>query len=121
MRTALLMIALAGCTSAQVRHVNRAGAALTMATMACDWGGTRQAAGERSDAWEVGFPAHAVMGGSPSVGRVDVYFAANTALLLALAQLVPDRFRWIGYSAVIGVESAVSYGNTKTTRGICGL
>lgn len=121
MRTALLMIALAGCTPAQVRHVNRAGAALTMATMACDWGSTRQAARERMDDWEEGFPARPVMGGSPSVGRVDTYFAASTTLLLALAQLVPERYRWIGYSTVVAVESAVIENNMHTTHGMCGV
>lgn len=121
MRTALLMIVLAGCTSVQARRVNRVGAALTVASMACDWTATRWKAGGDRVNWEQGFPARPIMGATPTVGRVDAYFAATTAIVLALAQLVPERYRWVGYSAAVGVEVVTVAGNTRNTPGICGL
>lgn len=116
----IIALALTGCSAGQVKHVNRAGAMLTVASMACDWGGTRQAAGERTDDWEGG-GARMIIGGSPSVGRVDAYFAATTVIILTLAELIPDRYRWIGYGTVIAGEAYTAAGNLYTTRGVCGL
>lgn len=103
-------------------HANRVGAALTVATMACDFGGTEQAA---LDGWngreEGGMPARHVMGGTPSPGAVAAYFAGTTAILMVAAQIVPERFRPLFYSAVIGVEATAIVNNVGTTRGVCGL
>ncbi len=104
-------------------HANRVGAVLTVASMACDFGGTEQAA---LDGWsygrqEGGMPAHAVMGGTPSPVVVGVYFAGSTAILLAAAQVIPEKWRPLVYGAIVAVEGTVIVNNVSTTRGICGL
>jgi hypothetical protein len=127
-----LVVALAGCAGTfggDARrpqwhdHANRVGEVLTLATMACDFGSTEQAALDRwsGGRQEGGVPAAAVMGATPSPATVAAYFAVSTALLIAVARMAPKNWRPLVYATVVAVELHVIYGNTKTTRGVCGL
>lgn len=86
--------------------------------MALDWCGTRHAAETRTDEWEMGMPTTQVIGTSPSPHAVDAYFAIGTVILAAAARAVPERYRWVAYSAVSGFEIVAVHNNLSTTR--CG-
>jgi len=101
-----------------IKTANIATATVAGLGMAADWCGTRHAAETRTDAWEGGMPTMHVIGTSPSPHAVDAYFAVGTVALAAAAQLVPERYRWIAYGAVAGVELAAVKNNLSTTR--CG-
>jgi hypothetical protein len=100
------------------RVANVSTAALAGAAMAADWCGTRHAAATRHDDFEGGMPTAMVIGGSPSTGAVDAYFAIGTVALAGAAQLVPERWRWLAYGAVAAVEIKAVHNNLSTTR--CG-
>lgn len=101
-----------------VQVANTATAAIAATSMALDWCGTRHAAATRTDAWEGGMPTASMIGSSPSAHAVDAYFAIGTMALAAAAQLVPERYRWLAYGAVAGVEVVAVHNNLSTTR--CG-
>lgn len=112
-----LLLLLVGCSPTGLRRVNRAGAVLVVGGMALDWAGTRHAAsGGWRDCNEGGFPARVVMGEAPSPHTVDLYFAASTVLIIAAAQLLPERIRPAVYGVVIGVEAMTVAGNVRTTE-----
>jgi hypothetical protein len=114
---AVLAIA-TGCTDAQLRRVNYAGAALTVASMAADWCQTRSAAAERWSGGraETGAMAMRTIGDTPSSARVDAYFAITTVAMVGLAQLVPAKYRPAAYAAVTAVEVNTVAGNLGTTN-----
>jgi hypothetical protein len=118
MRHILLTLALcAGCTSQTTRHLNRAGLAISAASLAVDWCQTRDAAGRGwSGGYEGGMPTAYAIGSRPPTGAVDAYFALGGALLLGGAQLLPERWRPIAYAAVAAVEISTVRGNLETTR-----
>lgn len=101
-----------------VRVANITTASVALAGMALDWCGTRYAAVHRHDAWEGGMPTAQLIGASPSPHAVDAYFAIGTAILAVAAQFVPERYRWIAYGTVAGVEAVTVHGNLSSTR--CG-
>lgn len=120
----VLLFATGACsgTWGGTKHVNRAGAAAVVTSMVLDWRGTRNAAArdwhmqDGRLAVEGGMPASQVMGSTPSVRTVDVYFLCSTVALLTVAQLLPERYRWILYGAVTGVEVYTVAGNLATTN-----
>lgn len=125
MNSALIcLVVVCGCSGTwgaehrtTVRVANVATAATAGLAMAADWCQTRHAASSgRMYEWEGGFPTQPMIGGSPTPHAVDAYFALSTAALAGLAQLVPERYRWVGYGVVLGVEAVTVVGNLQTTR-----
>lgn len=114
---ALLVLAATAC-SGSLRHVNRAGAVLATAALACDYGQTRSAAAAH---WEGHYEANPVMGTNPSTSTVDMYFAATAVVVHLGAQLLPERIRPLAYAAVIGVQAHAIHNNLGTTQGLCGI
>ena len=116
---------LAGCTATwgsehhtTIRTVNTVTASIAAAGMALDWCGTRHASETRTDEWEMGMPTTHIIGTSPSAHAVDAYFAIGTAVIAGVAQLVPERYRWLAYGAVASIEVIAVKNNLSTTR--CG-
>lgn len=111
-------LALAGCSPAALRGINRAGAAVAAASLAVDWCQTRSAAVERwgGDRQEGGMPAAMLIGHQPSAGAVDAYFALSSLVILGAAQAIPARYRPLAYAAIVGVEAVTVRGNLDTTR-----
>lgn len=123
MRVALL-VALAvtsSCSPATMHRVNQVGAAVMVASLACDGGQTMRAAsvGWRG-MWESGTPASTVMGAHPSMEHVGSYFALSTIALLGIGQLLPERSRPFFYGLVTVAETHTAIGNSPRT-GACGL
>lgn len=125
-RTMLVCTLLAsGCSAtwgaehrSTIRAVNAVTGAAAAVTMAADWCQTRTAAESWGTRVEGGMLAAAAIGSQPSSGRVDVYFAVTTAVLAGSVQLLPERYRWLAYGAIAGVEASTVRGNLATTR--CG-
>lgn len=61
-------------------------------------------------------PTSNMIGHTPSPAAVDAYFLASTIIIIGAAQLIPERYRPLAYSAVIGVEAVTVHGNLGTTR-----
>jgi hypothetical protein len=116
MKTALAMIAVSmlGCANGYVRHGT---ATLALASLACDWGQTHAAA-RRS--WRGQYEANPIMGTAPSPVTVDLYFAAAAVSMIAVAQVLPERWRPVLYSAVTVKQGQTIAGNLETS-GTCGL
>ena len=98
-------------------HVDQIALGAATASTACDWGSTRQAAG---DGWRLYYENNPMLGTEPSVGRVDQYFAGVTALTLAAWYLLPKRWRLPAMIAVTAVEVRIVRRNAPHT-GFCGL
>lgn len=120
-----LLVTCSACTatwgaehSRTIHAANATTAVFAAATTALDWCGTRHAANTRTDEWEQGMPTTKIIGTSPSPHAVDAYFAISAVALAAAAQLVPERYRWMVYGAITGVEAYTVAGNVSSTR--CG-
>jgi hypothetical protein len=122
-----VIAAVATCSCA---HVDRAAIVASTATMACDWAQTRSAAsqgwtwierGERMRAAE----QNPLLGPSPGVASVDAYFAAATAINLAVYALLPRRYRGVIPLVVTAAETRAIVGNYAEDRrsltGMCGI
>lgn len=114
----VLVISLAGCSTAAVRRLNHAGLAVSSASLAIDWCQTRTAA---SGGWaggyvEGGMPTASVIGPQPSAGAVDAYFVVGSVALIGAAQLVPEKYRPLAYVAISAVEIIAIRNNLETTN-----
>lgn len=108
----LTLLVVGGCT---VGQRNAVGITTTVVSLGLDWRGTRNAAENWRGRMEGGFPAQAIMGSNPTPAVVDIYFASATAVLIALSYVIPERYRWVAYTAITGVEATVIYNNLSTT------
>lgn len=98
-------------------HIDRAALATSTATLACDWGSTRQAAGT---GWRLTYEDNPILGLEPSVRAVDGYFAAMIAAQLLAWYLVPRPWRIAGAVALTAFETYYVIDNMPNT-GLCGL
>jgi hypothetical protein len=114
---ALVLAALCvGCSTGAWRVADGTSLALSTAALVADAAQTRSAA---ADGWagrtETGWPAAPVMGGTPGVHTVELYFATAIALNAAVWVLLPARWRSVIPGVVIGAQAPVVIGNLKTT------
>jgi hypothetical protein len=104
----ILALGLSACT-----HVNRATLVASTAALFADGLQTRSAA-ERG--WSHGDrETNPLLGATPSVGRVEVYFASAIVANAVLWAVLPPKWRSIVPMTVIGVQTQTIWGNLETT------
>lgn len=99
-------------------HADRVLLGADVISLACDWGSTRRAA---VDHWSYGHEVNAMLGSTPSVGRVDQYMAVAMVGTIALGLLLPDYLGAPFLSAVTAIEVDSVAFNYGTVPGVCGL
>jgi hypothetical protein len=119
--TKIIAIAIAaalasGCSVATRRHVNHITGVAAAISLAIDYCQTTNAAGHQwmGTSGEIGLP-QPMIGSHPSERAVGAYFVASTAVIMGVAQLIPEKYRGLLYGAVIGVEAATIRGNLAST------
>ena len=105
------------CTSCV--HADRAMLAVSTATIACDWGQTRQAA---KSGWGVYYEKNPYLGEEPGVLRVDSYFVTMLAANALIWVVVPEKWRTVYGITITGIQGRALYRSMEYgERSACGI
>lgn len=116
MRMACVLVLVASCANA---HVNRATLAVSTAALICDGMGTLRMAG---DGWSTGhWDSNPVMGKTPSVSTVAIYFSVVAIANATLWAVAPPRLKSVVPSGIIAVQAVAITGNAEVGAGLCGM
>ena len=115
---AVAAVLLVGCGGTALKHVNRIGAGVALASIACDWGQTHSAA---RAGWEDRYEQNPIMGDRPSPHAVGAYFVSVLAVNALLWYVTPERWHIVQAAAVTGIEAAAIAGNVTLLSGACGI
>jgi hypothetical protein len=110
-----LVLVMVACTWNRAVAVTYAAA---VATVACDWGQTRQSA---TDGWRGAAESNPVLGERPSPAAVDAYFFAAEALLTAVLVDLNSKWSAFAFGGLAAVETRTIINNGPLTRGFCGV
>jgi hypothetical protein len=111
--TALVVTVVTACSA---RQRNAAGLAMSAGLLAVDACQTTTSAARGWDGYsETGLARHA-LGAKPDARTVGVYFAVTSIVALGAALIVPERHRWIAYTAIGSVQASAVRNNYETTR-----
>lgn len=117
MRSVLLVVLLCGCGVAPLTIANGTALGVSSAALACDWSQTRAHA---SDGWMNHYEDNAILGTTPSPRAVDAYFAGALVAHALAWYLVPERYRSLIPTLVLGVQLAPIAENVRMS-GLCGF
>lgn len=108
----LMVAASSGC--ADLRF-NASTLAVSTAVTLCDWNQTRHAAARQ---WHVGelpqWENNPILGRSPTVSAVNVYFTSSLIVNAVAWYLMPARWKSVIPGFLIGAESATVIGNMRS-------
>lgn len=115
MRTmALAVVLLTGCANA---HVNRATLVASTAALVLDWKQTRTWAEHDwtlpavTGAPWVGHERNPILGQHPQTGAVDAYFMITAIMNVGLWLAMPDKYKSVVPTALLGMEASAIHGN----------
>lgn len=114
----MLVAMLGGCGAGGLSIANGTALGVSTATLACDWGQTRKAAGT---GWRDHHDSNPVMGPTPSTGAVDAYFLAAIVLNAGIWYVMPKRLRSVIPAILtVGQISTISDNNRVPNADLTG-
>jgi hypothetical protein len=113
----VMMMLVAGCSSANLHRVNRAGLAIAEGAITCDWIETRGAAAR---GWERVHEDNPIMGSNPSAGVVDVYMLGAAVAVASAWSILPERYRFLAWAPAIASQIYALADNANHHLPLCG-
>lgn len=111
-----VLVCTVGC--GQLRTVNRVGLAISMASLACDFGSTAWHANRR---WVGYAEANPIIGPAPDMSGVVGWFALMMGATLMVHAVLPDEVKPAIYVGVTARETYSSVRNYTLGTPMCGV